>query len=232
MNLLLLHGAIGSSEQLIPLANQLKNKFNVHTMDFDGHGNNKNTATKFSIELFAQNILDWMNENKIVRIHIFGYSMGGYVALHLAALYPERVGQIFTLATKFNWSPEIATEQTKLLNPEKIIEKIPAFAQSLEKRHQLNNWKEVLRKTSSMMLSMGEKPPLTQSLLSLVTCPVLLAVGDNDKMVSVDETKRVSELLQNARMFIISNTAHPIEEVDVLNLCDIVSDFFTNPNTK
>jgi pimeloyl-ACP methyl ester carboxylesterase len=232
MNLLLLHCAIGSSEQLIPLANLLKNKFNVHTMDFDGHGNNKNTATKFSIELFAQNILDWMDENKIVRIHIFGYSMGGYVALYLASLYPERVDRVFTFATKFDWSPEIANAQTKLLNPEKILEKLPAFAQSLEKRHQLHNWKEVLRKTSSMMISMGEKPPISQSLLSSVTCPVLLAVGDKDKMVSVDETKRVSELLQNSRMCIMSNTSHPIEEIDILNLCDVVSDFFTNPSSK
>jgi len=34
------HGAIGSKEQLIPLQNELENKYTVHNFNFSGHGGN------------------------------------------------------------------------------------------------------------------------------------------------------------------------------------------------
>jgi len=37
-HLLLLHGALGSKEQLAALALKLKDKYVVHTLNFNGHG--------------------------------------------------------------------------------------------------------------------------------------------------------------------------------------------------
>ena len=76
-----------------------------------------------------------MNENYIQTIDIFGYSMGGYVALWLARFYPDRVGKIFTLGTKLKWNDEEAEKEIKMLNPEKVELKVPAFAQQLAERH-------------------------------------------------------------------------------------------------
>jgi hypothetical protein len=42
---ILLHGAIGSKEQLIPLQNELENKYTVHNFNFSGHG-----GTDFEID--------------------------------------------------------------------------------------------------------------------------------------------------------------------------------------
>jgi esterase/lipase len=39
-HLVLLHGAIGSKDQLHPLANALKKDFDVHLLNFSGHGGN------------------------------------------------------------------------------------------------------------------------------------------------------------------------------------------------
>ena len=36
--LLLLHGALGSKEQFTALNEQLSSEFEVHTLDFEGHG--------------------------------------------------------------------------------------------------------------------------------------------------------------------------------------------------
>ena len=56
--------------------------------------------------------------------------MGGYVALQLANKHPKYVQKIITLGTKFAWDKETAAKEVKMLNPEKIEEKIPAFAKN------------------------------------------------------------------------------------------------------
>src|SRR5687767_6066719 len=105
--LLLLHGAIGSKEQLQPLAGLLKNEYEIHTLNFSGHGGTP-LPEQFSIELFARDVVDYLDAKKLENINIFGYSMGGYVGLYLARYFPMRIGKVFTFATKFDWTPASA----------------------------------------------------------------------------------------------------------------------------
>lgn len=226
MNLLLLHGAIGSSAQLQQLAKELEKYHSVHTLNFSGHGGTELPLEDFSIDLFAKDVLIWMEEKAISKINIFGYSMGGYVALYLAKHNPEKIDKVFTLATKFNWSPEIAQQEINLLNPEKISEKLPAFAESLAKRHAPANWKTVLSKTAAMMLAMGEKNPLSKHDFQNIHHPIILSIGDADKMVSVQETENVAKLLQNGSLLVLPDTAHPIEQVDLNLLINQLEKFF------
>ncbi len=210
--LLLLHGAIGAKDQLEPLSKELKGHYDVHNINFSGHGGTPFDGP-FSIEKFANEVLDCLRENQLEKVSIFGYSMGGYVALYLASKHPDKMEKIFTLATKFDWSPEISQKETKMLHPEIIKEKIPAFAKALQQRHHPQFWETVLEKTSQMMLALGTKQPLLQEDIQQIKTPVKLAVGDADKMVSISETKQVSEWLPNAEFLILPDVQHPIEKV-------------------
>ncbi len=216
--MLLLHGAIGSSGQLIPLADKLSEKFKVHTLDFSGHGGKEIPSEDFSIKLFANDVLEWMDKNSIHTTDIFGYSMGGYVALYLARYFPEKVDHIYTLATKFNWTPEGARQEAGMLDSEKIIEKLPAFAETLSKRHSPSDWKSILLKTAKMMVEMGERNVLTDEDFKNINHNVIVAIGESDKMVSISETTHVSQLLKNSTLKILPNTKHPIESVIVEDL--------------
>lgn len=226
MHLLLLHGAIGSSAQLQLLAEKLKTNYIVHTLDFSGHGGKEIPNEDFSIQLFANDVLKWMNEQAISKINIFGYSMGGYVALYLAKHHPLKVEKIFTLSTKFNWTPEIAQLEIKLLNPDKILEKLPHFASSLAQRHAPSDWKTVLQKTTTMLLAMGNKTPLSTNELESIHHKIILSLGDLDTMVSIDENEVVSKHLNNASLLILSNTAHPIEKINLDLLIPHLFKFF------
>lgn len=66
--------------------------------------------------------------------------------MYLAEHHPQRIKKIITLATKFNWDETIAAQKIKMLNADKIEEKLPRFAAGLQKRHAPNNWKTVLVK--------------------------------------------------------------------------------------
>lgn len=224
--LLLLHGAIGSKAQFGPLEDALKPDFNIHTLNFSGHGGAP-TDGSFSIAKFAGEVLRFLDAKAIASIDVFGYSMGGYVALHLAKNHPERIGSIFTLATKFEWTPEIAERETKMLNAEKIAEKIPAFAAELQRRHQPNDWKIVMRQTAEMMVGLGNRNPLSLEDFKTIENLTRIAIGDKDMMVTLEETIAVYRNLPHATLAVLPNTQHPIEKVDVQRLANELKIFFS-----
>lgn len=226
-DLLLLHGAIGSQAQFAPLIDALQNRYRIHTLNFSGHGGTAITGD-FSIARFADEVRAYLDANRIDAIDIFGYSMGGYVALHLAKTHPERIGRVFTLATKFEWTPETAAREIRMLNADKIVEKIPAFAAELEKRHAPQDWKAVLARTVAMMIGLGDRNPLTVDDLERIPHTVRLAVGDKDQMVSLEETAAVYRRLPHASLCVFPDTPHPIEKVDAERLARELEEFFVN----
>ncbi len=228
-HILLLHGALGSQQQLVPLAKELNQHYIVHQLNFSGHGNAA-MPQQFSIPTFANDVLVYLNDNKIDSINIFGYSMGGYVALYFALYYPQKVKNIFTLATKFNWTPDFAANEVKQLNPAKIAEKVPAFAQHLQQIHSPNNWQEVVDQTAIMMLDLGNNPLFTTEEFQQIKCAVQVAVGDRDAMVSIEETINVYKRLPNAYLQVMPNTKHPIEKVNTIYLAQDIVRFFDTIN--
>jgi pimeloyl-ACP methyl ester carboxylesterase len=225
-NLLLLHGALGTGQQFQPLREQLATRFNTHHLTFGGHGERSSESTPFSIPEFARQTLQWLDDHKQEDINIFGYSMGGYVALYLARHHPSRVRKIFTLATKFDWSPESAAREVKMLDAEKISAKLPDFARSLALRHGESTWKKVLERTAAMMLEMGADKPLKDEDFSAIGHDVLLAVGDRDKMVSIEETVESYRKLAKGSLLVLPSTPHPLESVDAAALAAAMGKFF------
>ena len=221
---MLLHGALGAASMTEPLAGRLNGNFEVHILNFSGHGGAP-FADRFGIEQFTHEVLDFLDKNSFEKVDIFGYSMGGYVALNLARLYPERVGKIVTLATKFDWTPEGAVRESKMLDPEKIEAKIPAFAKLLRERHAPNDWKVLLHKTAEMMLTLGQQALLTPAVLSQIQHPALICLGDADQMVSLDETTQAAEALSNGHLRVLEQTPHPLEKVDLDALAAIIRSF-------
>jgi len=220
-NIILLHGAIGAKDQLEPIAAELKQQgYNVFTLSFSGHGQIP-FATNFGIEQFAWELEQFIKENNLDKPTVFGYSMGGYVALFLAHRNPTILGNIITLGTKFEWNPSIAQKEVKMLDSKTIIEKVPKFAEALQKRHG-QDWELLLQKTAEMMLSLGNKNALTLNDFTSIENKVWIGLADKDTMVSLEETTAVYKQLKNGAMYMLPNTKHPIESVNVGLLVRIV----------
>lgn len=162
-----------------------------------------------------------MDEKNIESIDVFGYSMGGYVALYLAKNYSNRIGKIITFGTKFNWSPEIALIETKMLNADKI----PAFADVLLKRHNPIDWRLVLSKTSQMMLEMGDNNPLKLKDYQNIKHQVKIGLAIDDEMVSKEETMDVYNALPHSTFYSLPNSKHPIEKVEIKTLTEEIVSF-------
>jgi pimeloyl-ACP methyl ester carboxylesterase len=227
-DLILLHGALGVAAQFASLKDQLKTDFNIHTLNFSGHGGSPMPDENFSIPLFAKEVKAYLDQNNIQSVDFFGYSMGGYVAMYLAKYFPDAVNKVITLATKFQWDENIAAREIKMLDPEKISQKLPAFAAQLQERHHPNDWKLIMFKTTEMLLQLGKENAMQLKDYESISKDCLLLVGDSDKMVSVDETMAVFDALPNARFKILPETPHPIEQVDVKLLSDLIKKFINS----
>jgi len=221
--ILLLHGALGSKVQLEPLKELLQTKGRtVYSINFSGHSGNPFAQKEFGIELFTQDVLQFLDRESILHVDIFGYSMGGYVALWLAHLHPQRVGKTITLGTKYDWSPQSAEKESSKLDPEKIQLKVPAFARILEHRHAPNDWKELLHKTKTMMLSLGNNPLLNKENLNLINHPTTILLGDQDDMADIDFSKQVAAWLPRGEFKLLEVTPHPIEKANLDKLITLI----------
>ena len=219
---LLLHGALGSSSQLQPLKSALQSwGLDVYSMDFSGHSGVP-FEMSFGIQAFTDDVLRYLAKEGVTRANVFGYSMGGYVAVWLAYRHPQRVEKIVTLGTKFDWDPDSAKMEAGQVNPEKIEEKIPAFARILEHRHAPNDWKLLLRQTASMMIALGAKPLLTDKELQTIKNEVLILLGDRDAMADREYSERVAAVLANGRFHALPDAPHPLEKTDLEMLAEIV----------
>lgn len=222
--LLLLHGAIGSMDQLIPLREELHSEFDVYSFNFPGHGGT-GPFESFSIDAFAKATVDFMKTHQLKNLSVFGYSMGGYVALYLESMCPGTFQKAITLGTKYEWSEEIAAKEIKMLRPDIIEQKLPAFAQQLAHRHGATEWKNVLDKTAAMLLELGKRPLLSSTVLQKITCPTLVLLGEKDNMVSPEETQNAAAALVNGQYELLPNTAHPIEQISVSTLSAKIKGF-------
>jgi pimeloyl-ACP methyl ester carboxylesterase len=215
--LIILHGALGAQTQFEALKAYLTPDFEIAMFDFEGHGT-RTSSRNFSIHHFVENTHAFLKELQWEKPLVFGYSMGGYVALKLESVFPGTFQQIITLGTKFHWNPESAKKEVNLLNPVLIEEKIPAFATYLKSLHGSENWKEVLQKTADMMLEMGEKPPLTEVDLNCVKIPVLSLRGGKDVMVTQEETAWAGVNLHRFEYREINHWQHPIDRIPMNEL--------------
>lgn len=222
-SIILLHGALGAQDQLEPLKEALSQlNYNVYSFSFSGHGKIP-FQNEFGIVQFAKELEEFILENKLQQPAIFAYSMGGYVALYLASQKNDLIGNIITLGTKFNWTNEIAQKEIKQLDPITIKEKVPKFAEALQKRHGAE-WELLLKRTADMMIGLGYHNIINDNFYK-INNRVLIGLADNDSMVSSEETDRASKQIANSSRYILSNTKHPIETADPKVLADIIRGF-------
>jgi 3-oxoadipate enol-lactonase len=105
---LLLHAGGTDHRMWEPLIDRIKGGYILHAPDLRGHGRTPYPAGEFA---HAEDLVRLMDRLKADKTTVVGCSRGGWIALQLAALVPDRVEGIAlmpgTLADTKRWSPEI-----------------------------------------------------------------------------------------------------------------------------
>jgi len=222
--IILMHGALGSATDLAPLATELRNLgLAPHTFSFSGHGG-EGFKKGFGLAQFATELNDFISAKSLKKPAAFGFSMGGYVALALAASRPEVLSKVITLGTKFDWNPEITAKQVKALDLQSMQEKNPAQAEHLRKTHG-EQWQQLVQKTCEMLPKISVESILNKNTLATITSPCLIGIADQDRMVTLEETLEVYKSINGAGMYMLPFSKHQLDSVNYRLLARIIADF-------
>jgi pimeloyl-ACP methyl ester carboxylesterase len=126
-DLVLIHGLSGSlAVWQLHIVPELSRNFSVLTYDLRGHGQSDTPPSGYRSRDMAADLLTLLDYLRIERPHIVGHSVGGVVALHLAALHPDRAASL-----------TISDSRVRALQPsQKLTEWVhwPLWKTQLEKR--------------------------------------------------------------------------------------------------
>lgn len=108
--LIALHGITAHHRSFNSIARHLTYPDGLLGVDLRGRGDSDTPASGYGFEEHARDVLRVLDYHGIERALFVGHSMGGFVALHAALLFPQRVRGIVLLDS--GW-PRVPGEQTQ-----------------------------------------------------------------------------------------------------------------------
>ncbi|MBL0736530.1 alpha/beta hydrolase [Flavobacterium sp. GN10] len=114
--IVLLHGFLENKKMWLEYADLFSEKYRVVTIDLLGHGESDCLGYVHKMEDNANAVNEVLEHLKIEKAIIAGHSMGGYVGLAFAELYPEKIQKLVLLnSTSKEDSEEKKTNRTRAI---------------------------------------------------------------------------------------------------------------------
>ncbi len=117
--------------RLTGVTRALREHYRVILLDLRGHGlsSKPHDPTAYGAEL-ARDVVRLMDHLELPRAHVAGYSLGGYVALKLAAMHPERLRSVACLGAGWR-DPSAPSAESAFANFEAFADQL-ASGRSVE----------------------------------------------------------------------------------------------------
>ena len=201
-------------DDVVPL---LENQFDLVLPDLRGFGESTTVDSFYTMEDMASDIAGLLDYLGIQKTAIAGHSMGGYVALAFARLYPQRVTGLGLVSSqvladtpakredRFKTAAEVAEN-----GPASIVEAMtPKFTNDPRLQEFARSSMELQQPAAYIgtLKAMGERVDSTP-LLESINYPVVIVHGDSDSLVPIDRAREVKAALPNSYLVEISGAGH------------------------
>ena len=150
--IVLLHGFLENQSMWNALVPVLSQKYRVITIDLLGHGQTEPMGYLQTMEDNADAVHEVLSSLRLRKAVFIGHSMGGYVALAYAELYPESVkGLVLLNSTAKEDSPERKTNRDRaIIAVKKRLRNLySSFYRQLIQRRQPRPFKRPHRKSKN-----------------------------------------------------------------------------------
>jgi pimeloyl-ACP methyl ester carboxylesterase len=210
--LLLLHAATSSAtEDWAAQRSVLRKHFRLYLPDARGHAATRwDTSEGWSHAMLLADVVAFADALGLERFHLAGLSMGAGTALALAATYPERVISAVLAAVGVEREPRSSVAR-RLMDPQRIEREDAAWAQRMARRHDpvqgAGAWKRLMVAIRDDIVA-GPVP--TPEQLRRARLPILLAYGDRDPWVPLEQAVALRQRLPDARLFVAPGVGHVV----------------------
>jgi 3-oxoadipate enol-lactonase len=201
-------------DEIVPL---LEDSFELIIPDLRGFGESTTVDTTYTMDDFASDIAGLLDQLGIKKTAIAGHSMGGYIALAFAWLYPERVSGLGLVATQVLADPPDRKEG-RYKSAADVAEKgIGGVVDVMTTRLTPNERLQVFARKSmeaqqpaayiGALKAMAERQDSTL-LLASMQYPVVVIHGDADVMIPVERGREVKAAFPQAHLVEIAGAGH------------------------
>ncbi len=212
----------------------LRNKFRVITYDIRGYGTSEAGTEPFSMDQYAEDLLQLMNALELDKVVLCGLSMGGYIALKAMEKFSERIVGLILCDTQ---CAADTTEAKK--NRFKTIDMIQSNGLELYADQALSSlfYSETMDKKSKEIIEIrnvieGCQPDIicetlmalanrdeTCSVLSTINIPTLILVGEEDTVTPIAKSEYIHSKISGSTLYTIGKAGHlsNIDNPEVFN---------------
>lgn len=221
---------------------KLRSKYYCITYDVRGLGEAPAGDGQYTMEMFADDVLNIVEQKKLLKPVLCGFSMGGYIALRAVEKNEKLFGALILCDTKSAADNDDARlkradgiNKINKLGVRTFIENfVPiCFAEELVQNQDIV-YKETLGRSlkssaigvKGCLLAMAGRTDTTD-FLSSIRIPVLLICGEKDKISPPPIMEEMSNLIKDKELHIIPGSGHitPVENPDLVN--EIFADFLS-----
>lgn len=226
MTLVVLHGGNSAAAEMRPLTERLGHLAYM-APNMIGHGG-RALPPRLTLEAIGEDLLAQCDAARIGMADWFGYSIGGAVALWLAANRPERVRSLALLSTKHVYDARTVAHMTHLADLARLRGR--SRAADLAALHAPQDWERIAMLNRDLFASFGPSPPAGDDQLRAMTMPVLVMGALGDPIVPIAETRHLASLLPNASLTLFPGTAHPLTTLPLDVLVARLTEFVADPD--
>lgn len=201
-------------DAVIPM---LENDFDLILPDLRGFGKSTTVESPYTLDDFASDIAGLLDQLGIEKTAIAGHSMGGYVALAFAKLYPGRVSGLGMVSSqaladsperkegRYKSAAEVAEKGTQ-----GVVETMTAKL-SPDKPIQTSA-RQIMEKQSpaafvGALKAMAERNDAT-ALLNEFKFPVVLVHGDADELIPIERAREIKAVIPDAHLVELKGVGH------------------------
>jgi pimeloyl-ACP methyl ester carboxylesterase len=247
--LVLLHGQPGSPADWQAVIEQLPPPLRALAGDRPGYGTSTSPAGGFTAN--AQVVLDDLDARGVQDAVLVGHSWGGGVALRAASMAPDRVRAVVLLAgvgpdcatsldwllaapgigalsslLAFRWTPWIARVRLAWLRRRYGRPLYPGESASLQVWGQPGDggwplWRTFLIEQRALLRELGELEAAAES----IQVPVLLIADPADRVVPVQTSRRLAEMLPDSRLLLLAGVGHHLPRRAPRAVADAITAF-------
>lgn len=204
--------------------------FRVHAYDVRGFGTSDNPSGRFSVQQCAYDLYALLVKQRIERVILIGFSMGGWIAQQFILDHPEMVRSIVLSNTTSGLNLQgirrflkrsaeveqlgslesIADEQIGNTFSEDTRKNRPELV-SFYKENFLNSSQNHYKAYAAMFRALTI-PSFTEH-LDRITCPALILCGDSDQGITrgktpTDAAEILHKGIKDSELFVFKNAGH------------------------
>jgi pimeloyl-ACP methyl ester carboxylesterase len=206
----LLHGGLLTFDLSFgPMLPRLAAGRQVIGAELQGHGRTADIDRPVTPANLAADVVALLDELGLERADLFGFSLGGLVALELATAHPERVDRLVLASAHYRpdgyhddiRDPALQAGSTRMPTEADFAEMAQAYQRVAPEPERF----ESLMAKASQAVARFEG--WTADQLRAITAPTLLIFGDND-FVRLDHATEMAGLIPGAQLAVLPGTTH------------------------